>query len=713
MGGGEGDSSSGVCGVRRGGGWRGERRRGSGVCVAGVWGSGVCVAAVLAACGSQGAVSARGQVEAEPAERLVSLTSYGVVPDDPARAARNREAIQRAIEEHAGSGAHLVLPAGEIFLDRGRYYTSVRFAGPRTTDLVLRGDPAQMSTIVLAGDATNGLWLGIEIVDGARRIGLRDFRIYQGDIANPSPTQQDHLIQINAQKHITGDVQLENIHFGPCIGDALRIAGSAPYYVENVRARDFTMQLDGQPQAPSRGARSGISLQRGFRNVELSDFYIGGVKNSPIDMEPTTPAAMDRLHIHDGVVDNTLGQTAHAISIGGYEDGARRVTPLTNSTLRNLVVLEGQVNIINTEALTVQDVTIYASGRGPMAGFSDPLVYVYHHNQDLLLSRVDITRDLGAAPGPLVLVLHGIDTYTTRMRVEGGAWISRVDPGSRTPFLAAFESAQHLSLEGLRLSVSGAAEGRYGIKLRPSARDIEHVSLRGVQIESADRELAGAVWVVATNQRAIDHLQLVDVTARTGRYGVVFDGTQGSRVQTTPILQGVVCTQCVRDWTAVNAAANKVFPIVGRDGRTRAHRFTGTLPPEHNLPAPVGSEYDYDDGARRLRFRKIAGTAADARGWRATEEALAGGPLDPDIEATRITTDGAQTYSLPDGTTDRQVKRITITAATNRPRGVLRPSRFAGGRALAWTSPGSVSLVWDDNRKMWSILGTPDRVSVE
>ncbi len=657
-------------------------------------------------CGAKGVISARGQ--AEPA---ISLAGYGVIPGDPTKATANRLAIQRAIDEHAGGGVHLVLPPGAIYLDRGPRYTSLRFAGTRTTDLVLRGDPDRTSELVLQGDATGGLWLGIEIVDGARRIGLRDFRIYQGTIDNPSPTQQDHLIQVNAQKAVTGDVEIENIHFGPCIGDALRIAGSAPYYVENVRAHDFTMQVDGQPQAPNQGARSGLSLQRGFRNIEISNFYIGGVKNSPIDLEPTTVAAMDRLNIHDGVVDNTLGQTAHAISIGGYEDGGRNVTPLTNSTLRNLVVLEGQINIINTQSLALHDVTIYASGRGPMAGFADPLIYVTHHNQDLLLSNVDIVRDTGAAPGPLVLVQHGIDTYTTRMRVEGGSWVSRVDTGGRAPFLASFESAQHLALRGLRLRVSEAAAGRYGIKLRPSARDIQHVELRDVVIESTDTELAAGVWVVATNERAIEGLELVDVEARTGRYGVVFDGTQGSRIQATPVLQGLSCTGCERPWKAVNAAADKVFPIVVRDHRTRAHRFAGTLPPEHNLSAPPGSEYVYEEGPRQLHFRKHAGDGA--QGWRATEETITSGPCDPSVETTRITTDGAQSYSLGDGTFDGQVKRITIAAATNQPRGVLRPSRFANGRALSWNSVGAVSLVWNQARAMWSIQGKPDRVRVE
>jgi len=668
-----------------------------------------CFATAVAACGScgsRGSVSVRGQ--AEPG---IALAGYGVVAGDPARATANRLAIQRAIDQHAGGNVHLVLPPGEIFLDRGPRYTSLRFAGPRTTDLVLRGDPDRPSSLVLQGDATGGLWLGIEIVDGARRITLRDFRIYQGEIANPSPTQQDHLIQVNAQRAITGDVEIDNIHFGPCIGDALRIAGSAPYYVERVRAHDFTMQVDGQPQAPAGGARSGVSLQRGFSDIEISDFYIGGVKNSPIDMEPTTAAVMDRLRIHDGVVDNRLGLTAHAISIGGYEDGARRVTPLTNSSLRNVSVLEGQVNIINTESLALERVTIAATGRGPMAGFGDPLLYVYHHNQGLTLTGVDIIRDAGAAPGPLALVLHGVGTYTTGMRITGGMWISRVDPGARTPFLAAFESVQRLAISGLRLEVAGAADGRYGIKLRSSARDIAGVELRDVQIGSEGGELAGAVWAAATNEHAIDELALVNVAVRGARYGVLFDGTPGGRIQPTPLLEGVACARCERAWASVNAAAHRVFPLLGRDGRTRAARFAGTLPPEGTFSAPAGSEYVYEDGGRQLQFRKAAGDGPS--GWRATEEIVRSGPCDPSIELTQITTDGEQSYSLSDGTADGQVKRFSITAATGQPRGVLRPSRLASGRVLRWTTPGSIALTWSSAQRAWSVTGKPDRIAVE
>jgi hypothetical protein len=348
-----------------------------------------------------------------------------------------------------------------------------------------------------------------------------------------------------------------------------------------------------------------------------------------------------------------------------------------------------------------------------MAGFGDPLLYVYHHNRDLTLVDVDIVRDAGAAPGPLALVLHGVGTYTTGMRISGGRWISRVDPGARTPFLAAFECVQRLGITGLRLEVAGLAEGRYGIKLRPSARDIEGVELRDVQIEAAGGgpELAAAVWAAATNQHAIDQLQLVNVAARGARFGVVFDGTPGARIQSTPVVEGMACAGCERAWTAVNVAAHQVFPIVARDPRTRAVRFAGTLPPEGAFSAPAGSEYVYEDRGRQLQFRKAAGDGP--AGWRVTEEIVASGPCDPSVERTRITTDGEQSYTLPDGTADGQVKRIAIAAATNQPRGILRPSRLAAGRALTWNSVGAVALIWSHVQRTWSVMGKPDRVAVE
>ena len=136
-----------------------------------------------------------------------------------------------------------------------------------------------------------------------------------------------------------------------------------------------------------------------------------------------------------------------------------------------------------------------------------------------------------------------------------------------------------------------------------------------------DFALAGAVWVVATNQRAIDQLQLVNVAARDSRYGVLFDGTPGARIQPTPLLEGVACTRCERAWTAVNAAAGQVFPSLGRDPRTRAARFAGTLPPEGTFSAPAGSEYVYEDGPRRLQFRKSAGDGPRPRRPSATGRA--------------------------------------------------------------------------------------------
>jgi hypothetical protein len=53
--------------------------------------------------------------------------------------------------------------------------------------------------------------------------------------------------------------------------------------VTNVRFTDFVMRMSGI----GRGSRSGVAIQRGWRAIELSNFYIDGVNNSLIDMEPS------------------------------------------------------------------------------------------------------------------------------------------------------------------------------------------------------------------------------------------------------------------------------------------------------------------------------------------------------------------------------------------------------------------------------------------
>jgi hypothetical protein len=141
-----------------------------------------------------------------------------------------------------------------------------------------------------------------------------------------------------------------------------------------IRFTDFVMRMAGI----GRGSRSGVALQRGWKAVELGNFYIDGVKNSPIDMEPTVldPLPMAHLNIHDGFIDQSLGQSDVAFSIGGESHGARP----QNVRVSDVTVLEGRELVLSTDNLRVKNLTITATAR-----FEAALLTVRQTNNNLHL----------------------------------------------------------------------------------------------------------------------------------------------------------------------------------------------------------------------------------------------------------------------------------------------------------------------------------------
>jgi hypothetical protein len=296
------------------------------------------------------------------------------------------------------------------------------------------------------------------------------------------------------------------------------------------------METAGQQQSPKAKSRSGLSLQRGFRDVEIYNFTIRGARGSPIDMEPTGPDVMDHLHIHDGTVDNGQGDTVYAVSLGGFEDKDHNVTPLADSVFEHVKILEGQLNILNSSNLTIRGVTLYASANGPMANAPEPMVYVFHENRGLKLDHVDITRDRGAGHGPLVLVAHGVGTFPSNITIDTGTWISRVDAIGKPPFLVSFESAQHVSMSNIDLRAEGdSPHGTYAIKVRSSARDTTDVSFDHLHIASPKGKLTAAIWIAATNEHRIAGIRVRHVKAPDAAdTGVLFDG---SAIEADPIFE--------------------------------------------------------------------------------------------------------------------------------------------------------------------------------
>jgi hypothetical protein len=290
---------------------------------------------------------------------------------------------------------------GDIYLEQapGARNWSILF-GTGVSDITLAGQGMFATRLIQQGIGDGGEWDAL-LVNGAQRIEVCDLAIMQGTIAHPDPGQQNHLIAIynTLAGGTTRDIYVHDVWFGKALGDAFRVLGlsRSPEICENVRLLQFQMELHGIVNGPSGrvGARSGIAIQRGYRNLEFGHGWIRGAQNSLIDMEPTGAGTMRQISFHDLACDNSQGNTGTAVSFGGVSHGGRAA----DLTVRDVTVREGRVNVLSTEGATFDRLTITSAS----AFASDPHIasfVVRQINHDLHLRHLHITRIGASATGP-------------------------------------------------------------------------------------------------------------------------------------------------------------------------------------------------------------------------------------------------------------------------------------------------------------------------
>jgi hypothetical protein len=152
--------------------------------------------------------------------RSVDLTSppFNVVAGDPSASAGNTTGINAAITTYSGTKARLILPAGDIYVDRAAgnsVHWSIKFPGG-VSDLALVGHGMFSTRIVIQGDGGGSDWVGI-LVDGSSRIELADFGIQMGVVPHPDPGDQNHLIGIYCSAGVTSDIIGHHLFFGQAV----------------------------------------------------------------------------------------------------------------------------------------------------------------------------------------------------------------------------------------------------------------------------------------------------------------------------------------------------------------------------------------------------------------------------------------------------------------------------------------------------------------
>jgi hypothetical protein len=543
---------------------------------------------------------------------FVDLAGYGVVTDDETKATANGNAISQAFAVNPAN-ARFMLPMGKIYVNRDLAGVGIhRFAALRMTsltDVVLSGWGPGATQLIMTGSQADGLSQVIDIYE-CTRVGVRDMTILHGpNLSNvDTATLQNHHIQITAATDDCTDVEIQNVHFGLCIGDAVRVVGSTTNNVVNGRVHHVTMRTGGHPLSPNSGARSGISFQKGLKGFELGNFYIHGAKNSPIDCEPSSTGTMTGLNIHDGVPDNTGGSTAIAISFGGYD----ATSLLADSRISNVNVIEGVVYVMFTENCTLDNVNVYASGQYAMAGKPDPLLYVAQLNRGTKLRNVSLTRDTNSTAGPLLMVQHSVRGSPSRIEIEGGEWLTKVSPGADAACVN-LQDADRLRMRVTRLRVETASPASLiGIKVRPGNADITKIAFDDVVVESPNGLLAHALWIVSQTHNIEDVMVRGMSAVSAATNGVMFEAISGSSVEPYPILQGCDFSGCTNAWNAGSTAVGRVFPIVaGSKGGVCS--MLGTVAPSGVVTALQGSFYTKQNGDSTQMWVKTSGTGNT--GW--------------------------------------------------------------------------------------------------
>jgi hypothetical protein len=521
---------------------------------------------------------------------------FSVVANDssPAVVTQNTAGINLAIATHSGTGASLVLPNGDIFVEEQTQTPGgvvirwcIKF-GTGVSKLILSGQGMFATTLVqlCVGD---GRELNLLNIDGASYIELVNLGFRQDRITNPDPGQQNHMVAVynntlgGTTKHIRG----HNLFFGKCIGDAIRIlAGDPSDHVVDAKFSNFFMVLNGvvtsDPPNGRTGARSGIAIQRGGIDCEFGNFYIVGAQNSAIDEEPSGGASV-RTYFHDFQIDNTSGNTGTPVSLGGSGGG----DIAHDGRIHDGYIQGGNLTMLGpTSGYKLERLTIETTAPPKSGATVESLLLIRSGSgghTDLELNDITIKRTGTSADGNCLDIINtGNRTTIRNLHVVQGVAGSPV----------AIDGATHLNLEGYRLQYDGAGPAsRHGVRVQAVSSDADDIRISDVNIVSSTGKLQAAVHLDQRHPRSMARIKISDVrSAGSASHGVYmsFD-LIGGTPDRTPEISGIV-NGSDPVWTQTDQNDNPIttaFPIISGN-RGDICTFVGEATPEGSVTAIQG-----------------------------------------------------------------------------------------------------------------------------
>lgn len=617
--------------------------------------------------------------------------TYGVTAgvQTLAQATLNTTGINQAIADFSGTGADLRLPAGDVSVEEFNTNRCIGF-GTGVSKLRLSGAGPRATTLVqfTVGDLGEQ---DLIVIDGASDIEICNLGLRQDKITNPDPGQQNHLLCVynTLLGGVTSNIRLHDLHFGKCIGDALRfIAVDSGDRVAKIIVDRFTMILNGTvtstPGNGRTGARSGVAIQRCVQDAQFSNFYIKGAQNSPWDSEPTGSGASERISVRNFIIDNTAGATANAMSLGGsstcIEDGGR----IANGyVLGGVVTLLGVTTNFRVDNLTVE--TTAAMAAAPTDALFQVRSQTSAGHTNLELNNVTLIRRGTSGAGGCYDVINNANRTTMRdltiLQAVNGA-----------PVLV--QDSPDFSLDGCNIRFSGANPSSFNaIQFQAIGTNANNPYFNNVEIVSTGSAMISGIRFDQRTPRTMSNIQVNDLRVGTNATNAVvtsFD-TRGGSADQTPEYRGIIAQNAANSvWLQVDHNDNPVttvFPIIAGNRFDVAHHV-GVVNPESACTALQGSKYYLKGADQSEEYFKATG-AFTSTGW----ERVKGQTISPSSIGAGPTED----YAPTNVNTAEVIRQATSANAV------------LGG--LAVTNPGNGRRIKIDNISANSITLTHESAS--
>lgn len=544
---------------------------------------------------------------------------YNLTANDPASATRNQIGINKAITDWNGKFARLECGEGNYYFGRlGTTNASIAVKG--VSRLVFAGQGQNATRFIQQGDAAFGEW-NLWTIDGSSDIDVTGITFEQGTINNSDPRQENHLVSIYNGGGGTKNITFTSVDFGKCIGDAFRVfANNTGDFVENVTINGFYMNLVGvvDPDSGRTGGRSGLSLQRGYRNYQALNGFIENCQNESIDMEPSGDAdiVLDGSLFQNITVDGTNTNVDVDISWGGASVGALAV----NCRVINCKLKNGAATILSTQGLFVSGFEVESSIAFDVP--ATPLVTVRQINNNFKLSNLTARRLTGSGAGPVLdIENYGDSTEVLDFDVHQDTIHTAVH----------FDGCSNARIRGKITDTAGGAGSRDGVEFFAVVGDANFPQILELQVISTNT-LQSAIGFYPRQalplSNSMKNIMVGHVMANNAFYGCFFSYGVGSHPDLNPIMVAVNAG-INQAWRAEDQGAtpiDTVFPVIGGNiGINGAARYpsprllTGNVAPEGACIGNLGDWYSYCPTSTTAQFwvktaQSVAGVP-DNTGW--------------------------------------------------------------------------------------------------